>query len=44
MFGLLRAKNGHPDVNFRYIIGPQREMASKIIPIDYSKEEVLKQL
>lgn len=40
MFGLLRAKGGHPDVKFRHIIGPQREMANKIVPIDFTKNEV----
>mmetsp|Transcript_17696 Transcript_17696/g.29925 ORF Transcript_17696/g.29925 Transcript_17696/m.29925 type:complete len:273 (+) Transcript_17696:211-1029(+) len=33
MFGVLRAQSGHPDVEFRYIIGPEREMSNKIIPI-----------
>jgi predicted acylesterase/phospholipase RssA len=44
MFGLLRAKNGHPDIKFRHIIGPLREMPSKIVPVDYSPEEVKKQI
>ena len=33
MFGLLRAKQGHTDVDFRYIIGPRRQMANKIVPV-----------
>jgi len=33
MFGLLRARDGHPDVQFRNILGPQREMANKIVPV-----------
>ena len=44
MFGILRAKNGHPDVQFRYVVGPLREMPTKIVPIDYSPEEVKKQI
>jgi len=44
MYGNLRAKNGHPNVSFRYVIGPLREMPSKIVPIDYSPSEVSKQI
>jgi len=44
MYGILRAKNGHPNVSFRYVIGPLREMPSKIVPIDYSPSEVSKQI
>lgn len=40
MFGVLRAKAGHPKVNYRYIIGPNREMPTKIIPMSYTKHEV----
>jgi len=44
MFGLLRAKESHPLVDFRHVIGPLREMATKITPMDYSREEVEKQI
>jgi len=44
MFGILRAKQGHPDVEYRYVIGPLREMANKIIPINYSRDEVEMQI
>ncbi len=30
--GLLRAKNGHTGVNFRYVIAPTFTMPTKIIP------------
>ena len=40
MFGVLRAKAGHPKVNYRYIIGPNREMPTKIVPMSYTKHEV----
>ena len=40
MYGLLRAKGGHPDVTYRHVIGPLREMPNKIIPLTYTKEEV----
>lgn len=33
MLGLLRAKAGHPAVNFRYVIGPSETIPSKTIPI-----------
>ena len=44
MFGLLRAKGGHPDVNFRHVIGPQREMANKIVPVEMTRKESLHQI
>ena len=44
MYGLLRAKGGHPDVTYRHVIGPLREMPNKIIPLTYTKEEVAMQL
>lgn len=40
MFGVLRAKAGHPRVDYRNIIGPQREMPSKIIPMGFTRHEV----
>lgn len=39
MHGVLRAKNGHPKVNFRYVIGPTFSMPTKIIPYKISYEE-----
>lgn len=44
MYGIMRAKNGHPEIVFRHVIGPLREMPSKIVPIDYRPEEVKKQI
>lgn len=44
MYGILRAKNGHPDVKFRYVVGPLREMPTRIVPSDYSPDDVAKQL
>ena len=44
MYGIMRAKNGHPDIKFRHVIGPLRDMPSKIVPIDYDPEEVKKQI
>ena len=44
MFGLLRAKGGHPDVNFRHVIGPQREMANKVVPVEMTRSEALHQI
>mmetsp|Transcript_15938 Transcript_15938/g.24642 ORF Transcript_15938/g.24642 Transcript_15938/m.24642 type:complete len:98 (+) Transcript_15938:749-1042(+) len=42
MFGVLRAKSGHPDVKFRYVIGPNREMSNKVVPVEVSRGEVEK--
>ena len=36
MFGVLRAKQGHPKVNFRYIVGPSQKISSRTVPIDYT--------
>jgi hypothetical protein len=33
MFGVLRARKGHPDVNLRYVVGPTEKYPSKIVPI-----------
>ena len=44
MYGLLRAKRGHPDVTYRYVIGPLRQMPNKIIPVTYSEDEVKMQI
>lgn len=37
--GLLRAKNGHTGVNFRYVIAPTFTMPTKIIPFQLSEQE-----
>lgn len=37
MYGLLRAKGGHPDVYYRHVIGPLSPMPTKIIPVTYTK-------
>ena len=39
MHGVMRAKNGHPDVNFRYVIGPTFTMPSKFLPMQYTLSE-----
>ena len=44
MYGLLRAKAGHPGVDFRHVIGPNRDMPNKVVPIEFTVEEVKKQL
>ena len=44
MFGVLRAKSGHPSVNYRYIIGPNRDMPNKIVPLQYTRDEVINQI
>jgi hypothetical protein len=36
--GILRAKQSHNDVMFRYIIGPTEKMAHKISPMEFSLE------
>ena len=37
--GVMRAKNGHTGVNFRYLIGPQFNMPTKMLPIQFDTEE-----
>jgi hypothetical protein len=37
--GLLRAKNGHNGVYFRYVIAPTFSMPTKIIPFQLSEQE-----
>ena len=39
MHGVMRAKNGHPKVNFRYVIGPSFNMPSKFLPLQYTLTE-----
>jgi hypothetical protein len=39
MHGMLRAKDGHRNVNFRYVVGPQFNLPSKIIPLSYDPAE-----
>lgn len=42
VYGLLRASAGHQDVQFRHVIGPSREMPSKVVPVKFTRDEVLK--
>jgi hypothetical protein len=42
MFGVMRAQSSHPNVTFRHIVGPLRDMSNKIVPLDYTKDEVEK--
>ena len=44
MYGLIRAKDGHPEVDFRHVVGPNREMANKIVPVEITTDEVKKQM
>ena len=37
--GVMRAKNGHTGVNFRYLIGPQFNMPTKMLPIAFTLDE-----
>jgi hypothetical protein len=39
-FGLMRAQKSHPDVNFRYVMGPTRDLPNKIVPVEFTTEEV----
>lgn len=39
MHGIIRAKDGHKDVNYRYVVAPSFSMPSKIIPLQYKPEE-----
>jgi hypothetical protein len=36
--GVMRAKITHPDVMFRYLIGPESQLPTKIVPMDFSEE------
>lgn len=40
IFGVVKAQMGHPKVNFRHVVGPPRKMASKIIPLQFTSDEV----
>ena len=37
--GVMRAKNGHTGVNFRFLIGPQFNMPTKMLPISFTLDE-----
>ena len=39
MHGIMRAKDGHRNVNFRYVVAPSFHMPSKIMPLTYSVSE-----
>ena len=39
MHGIMRAKDGHRNVNFRYVVGPDISLPSKVIPLNYSVRE-----
>ena len=40
LFGVIRSKQSHPKINFRYISGPSEEVASKSHPFDFNIREV----
>jgi hypothetical protein len=42
--GVMRAKITHPDVVFRYIIGPDYTLPTKIVPMDFTEEKTLELL
>lgn len=42
MHGILRAKDGHRNVNFRYVIGPSFSLPSKFMPLQYGEKETKK--
>lgn len=44
MFGVVKGQMGHPNVNFRHIIGPPRKMANRIIPLQFNEKEVENQI
>ena len=35
----MRAKDGHRNVNFRYVVGPEFDLPSKVVPLNYSERE-----
>ena len=39
MHGIMRAKDGHRNVNFRYVVAPSFHMPSKIVPMSHSIQE-----
>ncbi len=39
MHGIMRAKDGHRNVNFRYVVGPEMNLPTKILPLHYSETE-----
>lgn len=39
MHGIMRAKDGHRNVNFRYVVGPDMQLPTKIMPLSYSPAE-----
>lgn len=39
-FGLLRAQRSHPNVNYRHVLGPTRNMPNRIVPMQISRAEV----
>ena len=40
IFGVVKAQMGHPKVNFRHIVGPPRKMPNRIIPLQFTPQEV----
>ena len=39
MHGIMRAKDGHRNVNFRYVVAPHYTIPSKILPLNFTPEE-----
>lgn len=36
----MRSKDGHRDINFRYVVAPSFALPTKIKPLDYTVDEV----
>ena len=39
MHGIMRAKDGHRNVNFRYVVAPSFQLPTKIMPLSYDVQE-----
>ena len=43
-YGIIRAMRSFPQVQFRYVIGPERDMSNKIVPVELTRFEVNQQI
>ena len=39
ILGVVRARDGHRDVNFRYVVAPPVTMPTKLVPLSSTPEE-----
>ena len=44
ILGVVRARDGHRDVNFRYVVAPPVTMPTKLIPLKSTAEETETQM